>query len=129
MIRLNSVHHIALICSDYAKSLRFYTEVLGLRVLAEHYREQRRSYKTDLAIDDHYVLELFSFPDPPRRLTRPEAAGLRHLAFEVSNLDAAVIGLEQAGVSHEAVRVDEYTGKRFVFFQDPDGLPIELYEQ
>lgn len=129
MIRLNSVHHVALICSDYAKSLRFYTEVLGLRVLAEHYREQRRSYKTDLAIDDHYVLELFSFPDPPRRLTRPEAAGLRHLAFEVSNLDASVTGLEQAGVSHEAVRVDEYTGKRFVFFQDPDGLPIELYEQ
>ncbi|MDD7631212.1 MAG: VOC family protein [Parabacteroides sp.] len=128
MLHLKKVHHIAIICSDYQRSLDFYTHVLGLRVLAEHYREERQSYKTDLALDDDYVIELFSFPSPPSRLTRPEAAGLRHLAFEVDNIDESVRELDALGINHETVRTDEYTSKRFLFFQDPDGLPIELYE-
>ena len=128
MLHLNKVHHIAIICSDYQRSLYFYTHVLGLRVLAEHYREERQSYKTDLALGDDYVIELFSFPSPPSRLTRPEAAGLRHLAFEVDNIDESVRELDALGINHETVRTDEYTSKRFLFFQDPDGLPIELYE-
>ena len=123
MLHLNKVHHIAIICSDYQRSLDFYTHVLGLRVLAEHYREERQSYKTDLALGDDYVIELFS-----SRLTRPEAAGLRHLAFEVDNIDESVRELDALGINHETVRTDEYTSKRFLFFQDPDGLPIELYE-
>ena len=128
MLHLNKVHHIAIICSDYQRSLDFYTHVLGLRVLAEHYREERQSYKTDLALGDDYVIELFSFPSPPSRVTRPEAAGLRHLAFEVDNIDESVRELDALGINHETVRTDEYTSKRFLFFQDPDGLPIELYE-
>ncbi|MDD6099983.1 MAG: VOC family protein [bacterium] len=128
MLHLNKVHHIAIICSDYQRSLDFYTHVLGLRVLAEHYREERQSYKTDLALGDDYIIELFSFPSPPSRLTRPEAAGLRHLAFEVDNIDESVRELDALGINHETVRTDEYTSKRFLFFQDPDGLPIELYE-
>ena len=128
MLHLNKVHHIAIICSDYQRSLDFYTHVLGLRVLAEHYREERQSYKSDLALGDDYVIELFSFPSPPSRLTRPEAAGLRHLAFEVDNIDESVRELDALGINHETVRTDEYTSKRFLFFQDPDGLPIELYE-
>ena len=128
MLHLNKVHHIAIICSDYQRSLDFYTHVLGLRVLAEHYREERQSYKTDLALGDDYVIELFSFPSPPSRLTRPEATGLRHLAFEVDNIDESVRELDALGINHETVRTDEYTSKRFLFFQDPDGLPIELYE-
>ncbi|MBR0525503.1 MAG: VOC family protein [Prevotella sp.] len=129
MLHLNKVHHIAIICSDYQRSLHFYTHVLGMRVLAEHYREERQSYKTDLALGDDYVIELFSFPSPPSRLTHPEAAGLRHLAFEVDGIAETVQELDALGVSHEEVRTDEYTGKRFLFFQDPDGLPIELYER
>ena len=128
MLHLNKVHHIAIICSDYQRSLDFYTHVLGLRVLPEHYREERQSYKTDLALGDDYIIELFSFPSPPSRLTRPEAAGLRHLAFEVDNIDESVRELDALGINHETVRTDEYTSKRFLFFQDPDGLPIELYE-
>ena len=128
MLHLNKVHHIAIICSDYQRSLDFYTHVLGLRVLAEHYREERQSYKTDLALGDDYIIELFSFPSPPSRLTRPEATGLRHLAFEVDNIDESVRELDALGINHETVRTDEYTSKRFLFFQDPDGLPIELYE-
>ena len=128
MLHLNKVHHIAIICSDYQRSLDFYTHVLGLRVLAEHYREERQSYKTNLALGDDYIIELFSFPSPPSRLTRPEAAGLRHLAFEVDNIDESVRELDALGINHETVRTDEYTSKRFLFFQDPDGLPIELYE-
>ena len=129
MLHLNKVHHIAIICSDYQKSLEFYTRVLGLRVLAEHYRAERDSYKADLALDDQYVIELFSFPSPPTRPTHPEAAGLRHLAFEVAHLNDELKELERLGVPHEVVRTDPYTGKRFVFLQDPDGLPIELYEK
>ncbi|MBR0433253.1 MAG: VOC family protein [Bacteroidaceae bacterium] len=129
MLHLNKVHHIAIICSDYRLSLDFYTRVLGLKVVAEHYRETRQSYKTDLALGKDYVIELFSFPSPPPRPTHPEAAGLRHLAFEVDSMAETVHELDALGVAHEEVRTDEYTGKRFLFFQDPDGLPIEVYEK
>ena len=129
MLQLNKIHHIAVICSDYERSLDFYTRILGLRIIAEHYREERQSYKTDLALNDNYVLELFSFPSPPQRLTRPEATGLRHLAFEVDDLAASITELDAHGIIHEPVRTDEYTSKRFVFMQDPDNLPIELYEK
>ena len=129
MLHLNKVHHIAVICSDYQRSLDFYTHVLGFRIFAEHYRKERQSYKTDLALGDEYVIELFSFPSPPRRATHPEAAGLRHLAFEVENLEGEVRELNRLGIAHEEVRTDEFTGKRFLFLQDPDGLPIELYER
>lgn len=128
MLHLTKVHHIAIICSDYRRSLDFYTRILGMRVIAEHYREERQSYKTDLALGDDYVVELFSFPSPPARLSHPEAAGLRHIAFQVSNLQEAIAELEKNEVLHEAVRTDEFTGKQFVFFADPDGLPIELYQ-
>ena len=128
MMKLNKVHHIAIIASDYARSLDFYTRILGLNVIAENFRADRESYKTDLALNGDYIIELFSFPNPPARVSRPEAAGLRHLAFEVDDIDAAVSELDAKGVEHEAIRVDEYTGKRFVFFQDPDHLPIEFYE-
>jgi len=125
---LKSIHHVAIICSDYRKSKEFYTETLGLRVIAEHYRKERNSYKLDLAIGDHYVIELFSFPDPPARVSRPEACGLRHLAFEVEDIEREVKELNKKGVSVEPVRMDEYTGKMFTFFSDPDGLPLELYQ-
>lgn len=127
-MKINKMHHVAIICSDYERSLNFYTDILGLRVLAEHYREDRKSYKTDLGIGDNYVVELFSFPSPPPRPSRPEAAGLRHLAFEVDDIDASVAELEAKNIPHEEIRIDGYTSKRFVFFQDPDGLPIEFYE-
>lgn len=125
---LRRIHHAAIICSDYAASKRFYTETLGLTVLAEHYREARQSWKLDLGLPDGSQLELFSFPDPPPRPSRPEAQGLRHLAFEVADVAQCKAMLESRGVAVEAVRVDEYTGRRFVFFADPDGLPLELYE-
>ena len=128
-MKLNKVHHIAVICSDYWRSHAFYTEVLGLTVLAENYRPERQSYKTDLALNGEYVIELFSFPDPPKRVSRPEAAGLRHLAFEVDDIEASIGELDRKGIAHEDIRVDGYTSKRFVFFEDPDGLPIELYEK
>ena len=129
MLHLNKVHHIAVICSDYQRSLDFYTRILGLKVLAEHYRESRDSYKTDLALGDEYVIELFSFPSPPPRVTNPEAAGLRHLAFEVDSIAETVAELDALGIAHEEVRTDEFTGKHFLFFQDPDGLPMEVYEK
>lgn len=129
MFELNRIHHIAIICSDYAVSKTFYTEVLGLEIVQEVYRPERNSYKLDLAVNGNYQLELFSFPDPPSRPSRPEALGLRHLAFEVDDLNSAVAHLKQRGVSTEEIRTDEHTGKRFVFFSDPDGLPVELYEK
>jgi glyoxylase I family protein len=129
MITLQAVHHVAIICSDYVRSKKFYTEFLGLKILAEHYREERDSYKLDLALDDHYVIELFSFRNPPARVSRPEACGLRHLAFQVHDIDAAVRELKDKGVEVELVRVDEYTRKKFTFFSDPDGLPLEIYEE
>ncbi|HEX8038333.1 MAG TPA: VOC family protein [Chryseosolibacter sp.] len=128
MPSLKGVHHIAIICSDYHVSKKFYTEVLGFSVMAEHYREERQSWKLDLRLHNHYTLELFSFPDAPARPSHPEALGLRHLAFSVNNLQESIAELEQKGIAIEAMRTDPYTGKRFTFFSDPDGLPLELYE-
>ncbi|MBB6109252.1 glyoxylase I family protein [Mucilaginibacter lappiensis] len=129
MLKLNRVHHIAIICSDYQKSKHFYSEVLGLKILLEVYREERQSYKLDLEVGNQYQIELFSFPEPPARLSRPEAAGLRHFAFEVDDIDEAIDGLQANGVITEPIRIDEFTGKRFTFFADPDGLPLEFYEK
>ena len=128
MLNLSAVHHIALICSDYEASKRFYTDVLGLTVLGEYFRAERKSYKLDLALNGHYILELFSFPNPPKRPSRPEALGLRHLAFAVPDLDAAITHLTEKGVVTEPIRVDGHTGRRFTFFSDPDDLPLEFYE-
>ena len=122
------IHHAAIICSDYAVSRRFYTQVLGLAVVAEHWREARRSWKLDLALPDGSQVELFSFEDRPARPSWPEARGLRHLAFAVADVAAAKARLESQGVKVEDIRVDEYTGRRFTFFADPDDLPLELYE-
>ncbi|WP_280386137.1 SMU1112c/YaeR family gloxylase I-like metalloprotein [Nocardia wallacei] len=127
-MELRRIHHAAIIASDYERSKAFYTDVLGLRVVAENYRAERRSYKLDLALPDGAQLELFSFPDPPARPSRPEACGLRHLAFAVGDVAATLAELRGRGVRTEEVRVDEYTGRRFAFFFDPDDLPLELYE-
>lgn len=126
---IKAVHHIAIICSDYGRSKDFYTRILGFSIVREVFREERRSYKLDLALDGHYVIELFSFPDPPARPSRPEACGLRHLAFAVDDLERGVEELKMQGVITEPIRIDEFTGKRFTFFADPDGLPLELYEE
>ena len=125
---LQHIHHIAIICSDYAKSKAFYTEVLGLQIIKETYREERKSYKLDLALNGTYCIELFSFPEAPNRISRPEARGLRHLAFSVKDIEVAIKELQAKGVTTEAIRIDEITGKRFTFFEDPDQLPLELYE-
>jgi glyoxylase I family protein len=122
-------HHVAVICSNYEHSKRFYTEVLGLEVVSEVHRAERASYKLDLRLPDGTQVELFSFPNPPKRPSYPEACGLRHLAFEVADVGAAVAELARLGVAVEPVRLDEHTGKRFTFFADPDGLPLELYER
>lgn len=129
MLQLNKVHHIALICSDYQRSLDFYTRVVGCQVLAEHWREEQESYLTKLSLNGEYVIELFSYPSPPQRSSYPEAAGLRHLAFEVDDIVEQVAELERLGVAHEAIRTDATTGKRFVFFNDPDDQPLEMYEK
>lgn len=128
-MRISAIHHVAIICSDYRRSKHFYTQVLGLSLLAEVHREARRSYKLDLALPGGGQIELFSFPDPPPRPSYPEACGLRHLAFAVDDIDACVAELQSQAVAVEAVRVDEYTGRRYTFFADPDGLPIEFYER
>ncbi|WHY72004.1 SMU1112c/YaeR family gloxylase I-like metalloprotein [Fictibacillus enclensis] len=125
---LTKIHHAAIICSDYETSKNFYVNILGMRVINEVYREERDSYKLDLEIGNAQI-ELFSFPNPPERPSYPEARGLRHLAFEVENIEETVLHLEKYGVIVEPVRVDEWTGKRFTFFSDPDDLPLELYER
>jgi len=125
---LKGVHHIAIICSNYEKSKDFYTNTLGLTIVREVYREQRQSYKLDLALNDEYIIELFSFPSPPARPSRPESCGLRHLAFSVDNIQESFAALTAKGVELEPIRIDEFTQKKFTFFADPDGLPIELYE-
>lgn len=125
---LKGIHHVAIICSDYNRSKRFYTEVLGLEVIAENYRDARDSFKLDLALADGTQIELFSFPTPPHRPSQPEACGLRHLAFAVDSIAACVAVLTDHQVAVEPIRVDEFTGKRYTFFQDPDGLPLEIYE-
>ena len=127
-MQLQGIHHVAIICSDYAVSKDFYVALLGLRVIAEHYREARDSWKLDLGLPDGTQVELFSFPSPPARPSRPEACGLRHLSLAVADVAACKAELEAKGVAVEEIRVDEYTGRRFTFFADPDGLPLELYE-
>lgn len=126
---LNRVHHIAIICSDYEVSKRFYIDVLGLEILQEIYRKERKSFKLDLTLKGNYILELFSFPNPPARHSRPEARGLRHLAFEVDDLEKIIAHCTANHVQAEPIRVDEFTHKRFTFIADPDDLPIELYEK
>lgn len=125
----NRIHHIAIICSDYARSKRFYVETLGLEVVRESFREERRSFKLDLKVGEDYQIELFSFPDPPERVSRPEACGLRHIAFEVDDVQDTVRELMAKGIEVEPVRVDEHTNRRFTFLRDPDNLPIEIYEK
>jgi len=125
---ISSVHHIAIICSDYAISKKFYTEKLGLTIVREVYREARDSYKLDLALGEQYIIELFSFPNPPTRPSRPEACGLRHLAFQVKNMEETVRQLATVNIDSEPIRIDEFTGKKFTFIADPDDLPIEFYE-
>lgn len=124
----NAIHHVAIICSDYPRSKRFYTEVLGLTVIAENYREARDSYKLDLALPDGSQVELFSFPDAPERPSFPEAQGLRHLAFQVDDVEHVKEYLEAREIEVEPIRIDEFTGKAFTFFKDPDGLPLEVYQ-
>ncbi len=129
MLNLRQVHHIALICSDYARSKVFYCDVLGFSLLREVYRAERDSWKADLALGNQYTIELFSFPEPPPRVSMPEACGLRHLAFSIDKLEPAIAELAGSGVICEPIRIDPYTQRRFTFFNDPDGLPLELYEQ
>ncbi|MDI1232711.1 MAG: VOC family protein [bacterium] len=126
---LKAIHHIAIICSDYPKSKHFYTEILGFKILNEVYRSERQSYKLDLALNNNYTIELFSFPNPPTRLSQPEACGLRHIAFKIENLDIVIEDLNRKGIETERIRIDDWTGKRFTFLNDPDNLPIELYEE
>jgi glyoxylase I family protein len=128
-MKTNGFHHVAIICSDYEKSKHFYVNILGFEVIQETFRAARNSYKLDLKVGDNDAIELFSFPHPPARPSRPEACGLRHLAFEVNDVDAIVTDLTAQGIAVEPVRLDDLTGKRFTFFQDPDGLPLEIYER
>ena len=125
-MELNHIHHVAIIASDYEKSKDFYTNILGLEIIRENYRKKRDSYKLDLKIGESEI-ELFSFPNPPKRPTTPEARGLRHLCFSVNNIEQVVEELNKKNVETEAIRIDEFTGALYTFFQDPDGLPIELY--
>ncbi len=129
MLQLNKIHHIAIICSDYQKSKTFYTSVLGLTIIQEIYRKERQSYKLDLALNGEYVIELFSFPNPPKRPSTPEAAGMRHLAFEVNDIQKTRDYLVHENITAEAIRIDEFTQKSFFFIADPDNLPVEFYEK
>ena len=129
MLQLNKIHHIAIICSDYQKSKTFYTNILGLTIIQEIYREERQSYKLDLALNGNYIIEIFSFHIPPQRPSKPEAAGLRHLAFEVNDILLTRDFLVNKNIRSEEIRVDEHTKKRFFFIADPDDLPIEFYEK
>tara|TARA_Y100001963_G_scaffold132769_1_gene191737 strand:- start:92 stop:475 length:384 start_codon:yes stop_codon:yes gene_type:complete len=126
---LKSVHHIAIICSDYPASKKFYSEILELEIIREVYRKERDSYKLDLALNGEYIIELFSFPNSPKRPSQPEALGLRHLAFAVDDLANMILKLNSKGIKTEDIRIDPQTGKKFTFFSDPDDLPLELYEE
>ncbi|QNM16221.1 VOC family protein [Fusobacterium hominis] len=128
-MNIKKIHHIAIITSDYNSSKLFYSEILGFKILKETYRSNRNSYKLDLLTEGGIQIELFSFPNPPERLTNPEATGLRHLAFQVEDIEKSVSYLTSKGISVEPVRIDEITGKKFTFFRDPDNLPLELYEE
>jgi len=127
-MKLIKIHHIAIICSDFHKSKDFYVRILGLNPIREIYREERDSYKLDLEVNEHYQIELFSFPSPPTRPSYPEATGLRHLAFAVENIEEAASYLTQHKIEVEKIQIDPFTNKKYTFFADPDGLPIEIYE-
>lgn len=127
-MKLNRIDHVAIICSDYERSKDFYVNVLGCEVVNEIYRSERQSFALELSVNGLYQIELFSFPSPPERLSNPEACGLRHLAFQVDDLDVAIVELKSKGVPTENIRINTVNGKRLVFFRDPDGLPIELCE-
>jgi glyoxylase I family protein len=129
MLQINNIHHIAIICSDYQKSKHFYTQILGFEIQNEVYRAERQSYKLDLSVNGLYQIELFSFPSPPTRTSRPEACGLRHLAFEVNSATETRAKLVSQNIDCETIRIDEFTNKSFFFMEDPDGLPIEFYEK
>ena len=124
----NKIHHVAIICSNYEISKEFYVEKLGFEIIREIYREERQSYKLDLKLGESQI-ELFSFPNSPKRPSYPEACGLRHLAFEVDDIEEAVKELKGKNIQVEEIRIEEYTEKKFTFFNDPDGLPLELYEK
>ncbi|MBD2604377.1 VOC family protein [Scytonema hofmannii FACHB-248] len=128
-MKTTGIHHIAIICSDYERSKGFYVEVLGFSIIEETFRAERNSYKLDLQVGENQQIELFSFPNPPKRVNNPEACGLRHLAFEVEDIEQTVLELKSKGVEVENIRIDEITGKRFTFFKDPDNLPLEIYER
>ena len=127
-MKIERLHHIAIICSDYERSKQFYTEILGFTIDNEVYRKERQSYKLDLSLNGQYLIELFSFPNPPQRLSRPEATGLRHIAFGVKDIEQSVEYLVSKNIIVEPIRIDEFTGKKFTFFSDPDNLPVEIYE-
>jgi glyoxylase I family protein len=127
-MKIERLHHIAIICSDYEKSKQFYTEVLGFEIMNEVFRADRNSYKLDLSLNGQYMIELFSFPNPPQRITQPEATGLRHISFGVANVESAMEYLKSKNIATEQIRIDEYTHRKFTFFSDPDNLPIEIYE-
>jgi glyoxylase I family protein len=127
-MKITGIHHIAIICSDYAASKKFYVELLGCSIIQETFRTQRNSYKLDLQFDNGAAIELFSFPDPPARVNNPEACGLRHLALAVADIKQAVTYLKSQAVDVEEIRIDEITGKQFTFFRDPDNLPLEIYQ-
>ena len=127
-MKTTGIHHVAIICSDYELSKKFYVEVLGFLIIQETYRAERNSYKLDLRVGENHQIELFSFPNPPQRFSSPEACGLRHLAFKVDNIEETVFYLNSQGVETENIRIDEITGKKFTFFKDPDNLPLEIYE-
>ena len=127
-MNLNKIHHIAIICSNYEKSKNFYVNILNLEIVKETFRQERNSFKLDLALNNEYIIELFSFRTPPNRPSYPEAAGLRHLSFEVDDINLVMTELISKGIHCEDIRIDEITNKRFTFFEDPDGLPLEIYE-
>ncbi|MEC4004939.1 VOC family protein [Flavobacterium sp. SUN052] len=129
MLQLNKIHHIAIICSNYEVSKDFYTNILGLEIVQEIYRAERESYKLDLALNGTYCIELFSFPNPPKRISSPEANGLRHLAFEVNDIQKTRDYIISKNLFAEEIRIDEHTKKQFFFMNDPNDLPIEFYER
>lgn len=128
-MKTTGIHHVAIICSDYETSKKFYVEVLGFSIIHEIYRAQRNSYKLDLRVAENHQIELFSFPNPPQRINSPEACGLRHLAFEVDDIEQTVHELKSQGIEVENIRIDEITDKKFTFLKDPDNLPLEIYER
>ncbi|NJR23765.1 MAG: VOC family protein [Richelia sp. CSU_2_1] len=127
-MKIKEIHHVAIICSNYEVSKKFYVEILGCSIIKETFRSDRNSYKLDLRVGNGAAIELFSFPNPPDRVNNPEACGLRHLAFAVEDIEASVNYLKSQEVAVEEIRLDEITGKRFTFFRDPDNLPLEIYE-